>query len=470
MANRPVLTREILDSLSKAELIEIILAQDKRIAALEERLGMNSQNSSKPPSSDGPEVPEAPSKKGTGKKRGGQLGHEGHMRHFLPQDMLTQVVEHKPEVCRRCGKALCGGDPNPSRYQCWEIPPLTPVVTEHRFHSLRCECGVLTTAKSSGMIQEGMFGSNLTALASLLTGAFHLSRRSALEMLDSVFNCPMSLGGLSSCEESVSKALAAPVEEIREAVLSSSVVHADETGFRLGNKKKGWLWVAVGGGLAFFLLQAKRGIVGATALLGKFRGVLVSDRWGGYNRHAGHRQYCWAHVKRDFTRMSELSGKAGEIGQALLEAESELFSCWHRVRDGTMSRAVFRRKVTPIRRTVKELLRSGLADNLPCSGMCGELLRSEGRLWTFVRIAGVEPTNNVAERSIRPAVLWRKTSFGVQSERGERFVERMLTVRASCRLQGMSVVDFVKKAVKTTRNGEKPPSLVEMRMEKVTSV
>lgn len=469
MATRPALTRELLETFSKADLIDIILAQEKRIAALEERLGMNSQNSSKPPSSDGPDVPPPPSKKGTGKKRGAQPGHVGHIRRFLPPEMLTEVVEHKPSVCRCCGKSLSGDDPNPSLHQVWELPPLAPVVTEHRFHSLRCGCGAVTTAKSAAVVHEGMFGPNLTALAALLTGAFFQSRRSAVEMLDSVFNCPMSLGGLSSCEESVSNALAGPVAEIRESVLSSSVVHADETGFRLGNRRKGWLWVAVGSGLVFFLLQAKRGIEGATALLSGFRGVLVSDRWGGYNRHSGQRQYCWAHVKRDFTRISEMPGASGKIGELLLDAESELFQYWHRVRDGTMSREVFRRKVQVIRRTVKELLRRGSADSLQCSGMCRELLRSEHRLWTFARIAGVEPTNNVAERSVRPAVLWRKTSFGVQSERGARFVERMLTVRASCRMQNKSVVDFIKNAIRAEKFGKRMPSLTDEKIQPAAS-
>ena len=312
MATYPLSTREVLESLSKAELIEIILSQEKRIEALERRLGMNSRNSSKPPSSDGPEVPPGNPKAGTGRKRGGQPGHEGHIRGILPREKVSEVVEHKPEVCRRCGKPLHGEDPNPMRHQVWEIPPLAPVVTEHRFHSLRCSCGEVTTARCSEVVRGGMFGPNLVALASMLTGVFHLSRRAALAMLDTVFGCPISLGGLAACEEEASESLSAPVSEIREAVLSSPVVHADETSFRLGNKRKGWWWVAVGGGLAFFLLHAKRGIEGAKALLGSFRGVLVTDRWCGYNRHAGRRQHCWAHVKRDFVRISEMSGEAGK--------------------------------------------------------------------------------------------------------------------------------------------------------------
>lgn len=460
MTTRPRLTREFLEGLSQGELVDIILAQEERIEALERRLGMNSRNSSKPPSSDGPEAPPAPPKAGTGRKRGGQPGHEGHVRDFLPRDKVSAVVEHKPAACRRCGAALFGDDPNPARHQVWELPPLSPVVTEHRFHSLRCECGALTTARSSETVRGGMFGPNLTALSSLLTGAFHVSRRSALEIVNTVFNCPMSLGGLSSCEEEASESLAVPVAEVREAVLSSPVVHADETSFRLGNRRKGWLWVAVGCGLAYFILHAKRGIEGAKTLLGRFRGVLVSDRWKGYNRHRGRRQYCWAHVKRDFVRMSEMPDYAGEIGGRLLDAESRLFSLWHRVRDGTLPRAAFKLEVRLIRRTVREQLLAGAAENLSCSGMCRELLKAEHRLWTFVRVAGVEPTNNTAERTIRPAVLWRKTCFGVQSERGRKFVERMLTIRASCRLQDVSVVKYISNAVAARRNEEGAPSLL----------
>jgi transposase len=387
----------------------------------------------------------------------------------MPRDKVSAVVEHKPSVCGRCGKPLSGEDSNPSRHQVWEIPPLAPVVTEHRFHSLRCARGKLTTARSSEVIGDGMFGPNLTAATSLLTGVFHLSRRSALEIVNTVFECPMSLGGLSNCEEETSESPTSPVSEIREAVLSSPLVHADETSFRLGNKMKGWLWVAVGGGMAFFLPHAKRGIEGAKMLLGRFGGVLVSDRWVGYNRHAGSRQYCWAHVKRDFTRIAEMSGEAGKIGFALLDEESRLFEFWHRVRDGTMSRVVFQMAVRPIRRKVKSLLLRGAAEYLSCSGMRRELLKAESRLWTFVRIAGVGPTNNAAERSIRPAVLWRKTSFGVQSERGRKFVERMLTVRASCRLRGVSVAEFVKNAVAARRNGDVAPSLLPEKIQTMTS-
>lgn len=280
MPDRLALTREMLERFSKDELIELILSQckcievlEERIEALGRRLGMNSRNSSMPPSSNGPEVPPAKSKAGTGRKQGAQPGHEGHIRAFLPPEQVSELLEHKPTSCHRCGMPLGGSDPNPSRHQVWEIPPFLPVVTEHRRHALRCSCGAVTVAQMPQDVGGKMFGPNLTALAASLTGAFHISRRSALEFINTVLKVPMSLGGLSACEAEVSGALVPAVEEVRSAVIQAPVVHADETSFRLGNKKKGWLWVVIGGGMAYFLLQASRGIAGAKRLLGDFSGV-----------------------------------------------------------------------------------------------------------------------------------------------------------------------------------------------------
>ena len=126
-----------------------------------------------------------------------------------------------------------------------------------------------------------------------------------------------------------------------------------------------------------------------------------------------------------------------------------LFDHWHKVRDGTRSRGWFRRAhLGWLRAEVEALLARGTA--CPCpktAGVCREVLGVEASLWTFARRAGVEPTNNAAERAVRHAVCWRKTSFGTDSERGSRFVERMLIVVASCRQQGRGVLDFLVQAV-----------------------
>jgi transposase len=174
------------------------------------------------------------------------------------------------------------------------------------------------------------------------------------------------------------------------------------------------------------------------------------------------RQVCWAHLRRDFQAMIDRAGSGAAIGGALLTCSDALFDCWYRVRDGTLARSTFRSAYVPdLRRQVGEHLRSGAACGCAkTAATCAELLAVEASLWTFARMAGVEPTNNAAEREIRHAVCWRKTSFGTDSERGSRFGERILTVIASCRRQKRNVLAFLTAAVTAHRTGTTPPTLL----------
>ena len=157
------------------------------------------------------------------------------------------------------------------------------------------------------------------------------------------------------------------------------------------------------------------------------------------------RQVCWAHLKRDFTAMSERCGVSQEIGLALLERQKRLFRWWSQVRDGTLSRAQFQIAVTALRQGFKTELESAAA--LPISRneksplaktvrTCQQILKLEPSLWTFVFTSDVEPTNNAVEQALRPAVIWRRTSFGSQSASGSQFVARLLSVVASLKAQG----------------------------------
>lgn len=138
-----------------------------------------------------------------------------------------------------------------------------------------------------------------------------------------------------------------------------------------------------------------------------------------------------------------------------------MFQWWHRVRDGTLARSSFREYMRPVRRRVEELLREGTAcEEKRIARSCAKILTLAPALWTFVRVEGVEPTNNAAERAIRPGVLWRKGSFGTDSARGSRFVERIMTVAATCKQQGRNVLDYVTRARKATLRGEPVPSLL----------
>lgn len=195
-----------------------------------------------------------------------------------------------------------------------------------------------------------------------------------------------------------------------------------------------------------------------------------SDRFSAYNSlDLSQRQLCWAHLKRDLTQIAERTGVSGTLGAALLRQQQLVFEQWYRVRDGTLSRPAFVTVVQPIRDQFYQLLTEGA--NYPIAPQeksplaktvrtCQQLLKVEPALWTFVTTEGVEPTNNAAERALRPAVLWRKNSFGSQSEDGSLFVSRLLTVVTSLRSQRRSVLEYLVLACRAARQGQPTPSLL----------
>jgi transposase len=138
-----------------------------------------------------------------------------------------------------------------------------------------------------------------------------------------------------------------------------------------------------------------------------------------------------------------------------------MFTWWHRVRDGTLQRASFRSYMSSLRREVERLLEAGSACGVTqTEGTCRDLLKRREALWTFVQVEGVEPTNNTAERAIRPGVLWRKGSFGTQSEEGSRFVESLMTVVTTLKQQQRNVLEYLTAACEAALRGEEAPSLL----------
>jgi len=452
-----------------AALIERLLALEERNRILEERvrelearLAKNSNNSSKPPSSDPPWIKRPPKKEKTGRKQGGQPGHEGHFRKMVTPD---EIKDHFPDQCGGCANGL---DPardkevgDPVRHQVTETPKVEPDVTEHRLHTLECTCGHRTTAQLPVGVPAGDFGPRLMALVALWSGTYHLGKRAIEQILLDLCGVEMSLGSITACERTVSEAVAVPVEEARRYVEASAVANADETGWK-EKSKKAWLWVAATPLVAVFLVHAKRNADAARALLGVFAGILSTDRWKVYGQWAiDKRQVCWSHLMRDFQFISEHRGLAGKIGAEMVKLGRRMFKYWHRVRDGTMSREEFKKKVEPIKGQMKQLLADGTWCRLgKAPGMCWEILQVWPAMWTFVEVEGVEPTNNFAERVLRTAVLWRKRSFGTQSAEGSRFVERLLTVSATLRLQERNVLDYLTQATEASLSGKQAPSLL----------
>jgi transposase len=393
----------------KAALLE-------RLAKLEEELRKSSRNSSKPPSSDGPAVPPRPKKPSTGRKPGGQPGHKRHERQLVPPEKVRTVVECVPERCDHCSAPLRGSDPEPERHQVTHLPPVEPITDEYRLHTLSCgECHGESVGKLPAGVPTGAFGPSVAAVVAVLIGAYRQSKRLVPGILFDLFGLRISVGAVVGCQQAASVALEAPVAEAQRHVKEQPIKHADETGWREGpTRARAWLWVMATHTVAVFMVHARRNTAAAILLLGTVFGVLVTDRHGAYNWWPDRqRQYCWAHLKRQFQTLSERGGESERIGKALLEEVGRLFHFWHRVRDGTLKRSSFRVYMRALRGRIEALLTEGAAiPHAKTSKMCRRLLGHTEALWTFVRVDGVQPTNNAGEQIIRHGVIMRKLSHG----------------------------------------------------------
>src|SRR5688572_17696903 len=442
-----------------ASMVEALQEQNR---ALQEQLNHTSRNSSRPPSSDPPQCAR-PKRPRSQRRRGGQAGHRGHTRTLIPVEEVDEIVVLKPDQCAGCHARLTGDDPTPFRHQVLEIPPIQPVVTEYQWHQLSCPaCGETTRAPWPKGVPSGTYGPRVHATVALCTGPYRLSKRSAQQMMEAVFRVPMSVGTISQSEKTTTAVIAEPVEEARDYVEAQRVAHLDETSWREGGKRA-WLWVAVTSLVSVFVIRLSRGGQVARELLGEgFSGILVTDRYSAYNWYPVRwRQLCWSHLLRDFEVIRGRGGTSEAIGEALLKQAHQMFSWWHRVRDGTLKRSTFRSYMTPLRREVERLLEAGSQCGVAkTEGTCREILKRREALWTFGQVEGVEPTNNTAERSIRPGVQWRKGSFGTQSAAGSHFVESMMTVVATLKQQNRNVLDYLIAAHEAALRGESAPSLL----------
>jgi len=299
-----------------------------------------------------------------------------------------------------------------------------------------------------------------------------------VRLLGEIFEIEMAVGSVGRLRQAISEAVAVPVTEAHQYVQQQAQVSVDETSFGQGNADaanptgtKGWLWVVVTPLICYFQVLLSRSQAAAQTVLGSaFAGYVNSDRYSAYTWLAlEQRQVCWAHLKRDFTKIAQRSGVSQELGAALLKQQEQLFELWHRVRDGTLERTQFLTQVEPIRKTIHQLLTEAadyaiVADEkTPLAktvGTCRQLLKIEPALWLFVTVEGIEPTNNAAEQAIRPAVLWRKCSYGSQSAEGSLFVGRMMTVVTSLRRQQRHVLDYLTDACHAKRQGLPAPSLL----------
>ncbi len=441
---------------------------ERQVKDLQARLGANASNSSLPPSANPPQAPPAVVKKPTGRKTGGQPGHEGHQRLRLPPERVRHAIALVPTHCENCREPLprqpSQADPEPVWHQFAELPEVQAVVTEFQGHARTCGgCGHVTREAIPAEVRAHAFGPRLAAVLGYLQGSHHVSHRGLEEIAEVVFGVPLSLGSVTALQEQLSEALAPAHEEIAGEVRLAPAKNVDETGWKQAGERR-WLWAAVTGAAALFVIHLRRGAEGLKALLGEaIEGLVCSDRWSAYHLiPVGRRQLCWAHLRRDFRAMIDRGGEAGAVGEDLLFHADVLFGLWYEVRDGTRTRRWLEKQVDAwLRAEVRGLLEQGSACGCArTAGVCKEILKLEPALWTFARRGGVEPTNNAAERALRPAVIKRKRSFGNHSEAGCRFVERLLSVTQTLRMRRRPVLDYLAEALVAHRHGLPAPQIL----------
>lgn len=439
----------------------------KTLENTEEKLKTNSGNSSKPPSSDIHKKKQArrypKSQKKSPKKQGAQRGHKGKGRMLIPtEDVDDRVLCLPPSHCH-CGGSIQAEPEKKKRHQVHELPVIKPIVTEYQRIFGRCACcdkhylGDLPVG-----VPTGMLGVRALATIATYTGKYRLSKSMTQVAFADHYGLEISVGTVSNAEQITSDALENPTQEVLDYVQNADVKHADETGHKQkGNQR--WMWVGVALLVAVFLIRTTRATVEAKALLGeKFEGILISDRYSSYTWiDDAQRQFCWAHLLRDFIKISERSGPSGRIGEQLLAYSRRMFRLWWRYRDGNLSRAKFTSVMKRIQAGLEETLETGTrCEHSKTEGTCRKILKHKTALWTFVTEEGVEPTNNRAEQIIRGYVMWRKTSFGTQSDRGDRYVERIMTASTCCRLQNRNLPEYLTEAISAHISRKAYPSLL----------
>ena len=446
-------------------LVDMVRNLSARLRDLEAQLKQTSRNTSKPPSSDPPSAPPAPPRVLPGKPIGAQKDHPNQQRPLLPPEQVDELIVCQPQCCPDCASALTPHLPDalpPTRTQVCELPPLRAHITEYPCRIVSCpSCQQLVIGVRPEEVPPGAFGPRLTALIGLLHGRYRLSTRETVAFLSEVAGVELRLGSVITSCTRVSAALQPLDAAIQTMVQAHPVVWVDETSWR-EQQQRGWLWVAVSPAATCFRIDPSRGQQALWQLLGEdYSGVVHSDRASVY--HAlpeEQRQLCWAHMIRNLQGLVDQQHADSIWAQRMLNWTPTLFAAWHAYQSGLFDQIALQQALIPVRLALHELLRHGAASAwTKLQATCQDLLRHWDALWTFSRMAGLEPTNNLAERALRPAVVWRKSCYGTQSALGSRFVERMLSVRATCAQQGRNLFALLTDAVRAAWVGQPAPSL-----------
>jgi transposase len=448
-------------------VIETLLSLDARIRELEKivaKLTENSSNSSRPPSSDPPWSKKEPSRKKPSKrKQGGQPGHKGKKRELLPPEMATETHNLFPETCSHCQLPFAQEmqilSPNPFRHQVTDLPKIVPITTEYRCHSVLCSCGHRTVAALPEEVAQSEFGPGVHAVIAYLMAAHRVTRRGITEIMGSIFGISISTGAVCNVAERVSEACVPVVGVIKKYIATAPNLNIDETGWK-DKGKRCFLWTFVALRAVFFLISPSRSAKVLQEVLGEqFAGTITSDDHSAYNSYhkKGIRQLCWPHLIRKLKALKDgrSSPHAYCFARNMLKEAGAIFTLWHAFKASGDSREQLWERTLPIQERIHDYCEIFLHSKDPLvRTRAKKTLANWHYLFTFLKHEGVEPTNNLAEQKLRPAVQWRKICFGLQSSTGLRFTERLLTVVGTCRINGINPFNFLVEVVGNKFSGK----------------
>lgn len=457
-----------------ATLRKRVVEQDALIDELRRQVNRDSRNSSQPPSQDPPKSraerrreAREKLKQMSKRKPGGQPGHEGKHREMAPTERVDHRSSHLPQACC-CGHTFDGSEErvdDPVIHQQWELPPVRPLVFEYELLRLRCPgCGRPRLADLPTGVSWSAFAARLEAHIATLAGVYRLSRRQVRQVVQEVFNIPISVGAVDAAIMRISAILKDPWEKLREYIQQAQLVHADETSWRLSGAQQ-YLWLASTALAACYRIDPTRSQAAAKELLGEeFGGFVVSDRYVGYHfLDVLQQQLCWCHCIRQLVEISEREGAAGKLGTKLVKAAREVIKIHRSYLQDNRDLNWLREQLQPLRKRIKALLEQGARGRHDrTANFCSGLLAEYDALWTFCDVEDIEipVTNNAAERALRHAVLMRRIQGGTQSDHGNRWIERILSIRETLRLQDRPVLDYLIQAATAAHHGQPAPSIL----------
>jgi transposase len=430
-----------------------------KIKELEEKLNTNSSNSSKPPSQDPFRAHKK--KQPTGRKQGAQPGHPRHQRPLVPIEGVKKVYEIKPDICSSCGKNAFDDTPVRTEIrQVTELPEIQPEVIQYNIHTCSCSCCGKHVRAQVPQEAVGAFGPRLMGFISILSAEFHATKRKVVNLLG-YLNIRISLGTVCKTQAIAGLILEKPYEIIRQHTLNQSNVNGDETSWKVFGKRF-WMWIVTTVKSAFFKIDPSRSSEAFKRVYGSsFEKPLTTDRCPSYNEHHGERQLCLGHIDRDFEKIAGRGDFDAVLGDYLKKEMDGVFKIWHSFKDAEISRTEMREKIENQHiASMKVLLEIGtkaLNVSSKTQNTCDNLLKDFPSMWTFLKYEGIEPTNNLAERDLRHGVIWRKISFGNQSDTGKIFVERMLTVITTMKKQAQNAFDYIIKCFQAHKMGREIP-------------